>query len=106
MAIKMMGISDEITTCECCGKSNLKRTVALSIDGEIKYYGVDCAASAMKVSKGVAKQQADVIAVAQIWIAKGFSMDVVVKGIWNKYGFTAQVKNNVLVIYGVGELAL
>ncbi|MEV7512125.1 hypothetical protein AB0O57_29630 [Streptomyces sp. NPDC091201] len=48
------GITDECTTCECCGRSNLKRTVALAPldpdgneDGEPAYYGTGCAAAAL-----------------------------------------------------------
>lgn len=42
---KMLGISDEVTTCDCCGKNNLKRTVAIEMgDSEtVVFYGVDCA---------------------------------------------------------------
>ncbi len=44
------GISDEVTTCECCGRTNLRRTVALSLDGESDpvYFGRDCAARALR----------------------------------------------------------
>lgn len=44
--VKVLGISDEVTTCELCGKSNLKCTVALDLTGEgseAVYYGRDCA---------------------------------------------------------------
>lgn len=41
---KALGITDERTTCDCCGKSNLKCTVAMELDsGEIVYYGRVCA---------------------------------------------------------------
>lgn len=43
-AATILGISEEVTTCECCGRSNLKRTVALKIDDAVVYYGCDCAA--------------------------------------------------------------
>jgi len=42
-----LGITDEVTTCECCGKSNLKRTVALDNGGGVVYYGTSCAARAL-----------------------------------------------------------
>lgn len=47
------GIS-EIETCDCCGRQGLKRTVALEMFGtdEIVFYGVDCAAKAMKYKIG------------------------------------------------------
>lgn len=41
---RILGKNDEVTTCECCGKSNLKLTVILT-DGEREVrYGRDCAA--------------------------------------------------------------
>lgn len=53
MGVKFLGTSDEVTTCDCCGKSNLKSTVALSIDeGDAVYFGVTCAARALKVQVG------------------------------------------------------
>lgn len=44
---KILGITDERTTCECCGKANLKRTVAIEFTSEIKFYGTTCAAKAL-----------------------------------------------------------
>lgn len=44
---KVLGINDDVTTCECCGKSNLKCTVVLTNgEGEV-HYGRDCAARAI-----------------------------------------------------------
>jgi len=44
---KVLGKSDEVTTCECCGKANLKLTVILTNgEGEVRY-GRDCAARAL-----------------------------------------------------------
>lgn len=45
---KILGITDERTTCECCGKQGLKRTVAIDFASEIRYYGTTCAAKALK----------------------------------------------------------
>jgi hypothetical protein len=48
--VKFLGTSDEVTTCDCCGRKNLKSTVALSIeDADPVYYGVTCAARALKM---------------------------------------------------------
>ena len=44
---RILGKNDEVTTCECCGKSNLKLTVILT-DGEHEVrFGRDCAARAL-----------------------------------------------------------
>lgn len=49
---KILGITDERTDCDCCGKSNLKCTVALETEaGDTVYYGRHCAALAMHGSK-------------------------------------------------------
>jgi hypothetical protein len=41
----IIGISDEVTDCECCGKNNLKRTVVLKFsESDVRYYGTTCAA--------------------------------------------------------------
>lgn len=48
------GITDERTECECCGKKNIKCTVALGLTdadgnwtGDVVHYGRDCAARAL-----------------------------------------------------------
>ena len=44
---KLLATNDDVTTCECCGKSNLKMTVVMT-NGETEvYYGRDCAARAL-----------------------------------------------------------
>ncbi|GAB2471824.1 hypothetical protein GCM10027082_24140 [Comamonas humi] len=41
---KALGTDDSITTCDCCGKSNLKCTVTIELDdGELVHYGQVCA---------------------------------------------------------------
>lgn len=48
--IKFLGNTDDVTTCDCCGRANLKSTVALSFDdADPVFYGVVCAAKALKV---------------------------------------------------------
>lgn len=47
MAATFLGITDSVNTCDCCRKPNLKKTVALEIDGEQLHYGVNCAARAL-----------------------------------------------------------
>lgn len=50
--MKIVGHTDEITVCDCCGKKNLKATVALErADGEVVFYGSDCAGAAVSGRK-------------------------------------------------------
>lgn len=45
---RLLGIVDEITTCDCCGKKRLARTVAMEKeDGTVVHYGTTCAAKAL-----------------------------------------------------------
>jgi len=44
---QILGINDDVTTCECCGRTDLKCTVVLDFDGEITHYGRQCAANAL-----------------------------------------------------------
>lgn len=45
--IKVLGTTNDVTACECCGRAGLKGTVALSFSGAAPtYYGVVCAARA------------------------------------------------------------
>lgn len=44
----LLGIVDDVTTCDCCGKTRLARTVAMEKeDGEVVHYGTTCAARAL-----------------------------------------------------------
>ena len=55
-AFRILGTSDEVTACDCCGKSDLKSTVALmeldadgsDLTGDAVYFGCVCAARAMR----------------------------------------------------------
>lgn len=41
---KILGFTESINMCGCCGKQNLKGTYAIEIDGgEIQYFGSTCA---------------------------------------------------------------
>lgn len=41
---RALGTTDAVTTCECCGKSGLKLTVVMELDGgDIVHYGTTCA---------------------------------------------------------------
>jgi len=50
-SVRYLGTSDDVTTCDCCGRKDLKSTVALSIDdADPVYFGVICAAKALRTS--------------------------------------------------------
>lgn len=38
------GTTDEVCTCDCCGRTDLKYTVIMDFDGEVSYFGKTCAA--------------------------------------------------------------
>jgi hypothetical protein len=40
---KIIGFTDSVNDCDCCGRSELKGTYCVSIDGNEFYYGVTCA---------------------------------------------------------------
>jgi len=40
---KILGTDDSINSCDCCGKSGLKHTVVVEINGEEFHYGSTCA---------------------------------------------------------------
>lgn len=104
---KILGTTDDTTTCDCCGKTNLKKTVVLDIDGSVVFYGTDCAARALtgsKKDKKVVDSQATAIETAKRWLAKGFKVEVVRDGIWNKFGYRTSFKNNKIQIENFGEI--
>jgi hypothetical protein len=51
-AAKVLGTTDDVTTCDCCGRADLRKTIALAFDGAVDpvYYGVTCAAHALRRS--------------------------------------------------------
>lgn len=74
---KVLGSGDDITVCDCCGRKNLKITVALENDatGEQVRYGRDCAAAAVlgvKNAKNAAMIESEAKAV-EIWNRTGDS---------------------------------
>lgn len=67
-----LGTSDDVTSCDCCGRTGLKSTVALLLGdaADPVYYGVTCAARALKstakeVRKGT-RAADDAIAAARL----------------------------------------
>lgn len=47
-SVKILGVSDE-SHCECCGRTNLRKTIKLSINGSLVFYGETCALRAMGI---------------------------------------------------------
>lgn len=48
MAYKVLGITDAVSVCDCCGKKNIKKAVELeNPEGDIVFYGTDCAGAAL-----------------------------------------------------------
>ena len=53
---RAIATSNDVTTCECCGRQNLKKTIVIQTieDGAAmgeRYYGIDCAATLTGASK-------------------------------------------------------
>jgi hypothetical protein len=58
---KFLGTTEENTTCDCCGKRNLKKTIVLENEsGNIVYFGSDCAALAITGNKKNNKVMLDI----------------------------------------------
>lgn len=58
MKYGLIGSTDDVTTCDCCGKQNLKKTVILSIldddnndNGDYAFFGSTCAENALYNNK-------------------------------------------------------
>ncbi len=70
LKFKRLGVTEEITSCDCCGRANLKLTVCLENNetGELVHYGRFCAARAegwgIKPADGT-KLQKEIIAQAK-----------------------------------------
>ena len=56
--MKALYLDDTITTCDCCGRTDLKATVAMQLnDGGILHYGRTCAArNSGKTSQQLTKE--------------------------------------------------
>lgn len=101
-SFKIIGITDETTVCETCGKTNLKKVVVLeNLDtGEIVRYGTDCAAKAMGTKKSIIDIEFDLIAMIMRWLSKGHSIEVVMSGLSNR-GYGNQIRNGKLEVRGL-----
>lgn len=57
--VTFLGTSDEVNTCDCCGRKDLKSTVALETEeGQTVFFGVVCAAKALKRTAKEVKSEA------------------------------------------------
>jgi hypothetical protein len=62
---RIIGATDDVTDCQCCGRAGLKRTIALIVldadgnDDTITYYGTACAARAMGRKTTAVRNEAD-----------------------------------------------
>jgi hypothetical protein len=55
MAMKVLGFSDEITVCDCCGKTNLSGTFGVETDaGDVLHYGSVCVNKVYGKKRGTA----------------------------------------------------
>ena len=48
--MKLLGMSEEVTDCSCCGRTGLKETVAFENNGGIVHFGTTCATKQVKWS--------------------------------------------------------
>lgn len=67
-AVKILGINDDVTTCECCGRAGLKKTVVLDfVEGNgIVHYGTACAAKSLRFGAGAKKTPTKILAEAAL----------------------------------------
>jgi len=103
MTVKILGITNDVTSCDKCGKQNLKLTVALSLDdtGEVSYYGSDCASYAIsgsKKSKKIVESKALAVKQANKWLENGFSLFKIQQGIAERFGYRSGIEGNTLFI--------
>lgn len=109
--MKIYGINDEVTTCECCGRKNLKRTIVLGDDeGNTVHYGSDCAAHALmgKKSKGnaaIVTSQATAIKFATVWLKKYTPFEVA-GFVGAKFGYSAGMVQGTFRIGDFAEIKI
>ena len=55
--LKMIGLTDTVSKCDCCGKQNLKKVIVLTESedlnpgsDEVSFYGSQCAAKALRTA--------------------------------------------------------
>jgi|SRR5689334_4885902 len=95
MNATLLAVTDETNTCECCGKTNLKRVAVLQLaDGSIVRYGRDCAARKLGQTMGkkidAKVEEQNTIETIKTLIAK-----------WTGKFPEAQIINHIHVKYGI-----
>lgn len=55
--VTWLGTTDEVTTCDCCGRANLKKTIALMVNDFPVHYGSECAAKALGITTKQVKRE-------------------------------------------------
>jgi len=109
MQMKILGINDEQTTCDKCGKTNLKKTVIIEIEGEVVRYGCDCAANFIHGNKKhssmkMVENLASAIEYAKSIIKQyGAIQTSIIIG--KKYGYGFSTKNGKLFDFNRNEIA-
>lgn len=59
MEVTVLGFVDDVTACECCGRTDLKGTVAVAFDGgSPNFFGVVCAGRVLGRSAGDIRTEA------------------------------------------------
>lgn len=109
MKMRILGINDDVTTCECCGKTNLKCTVVLETNaGGQVHFGRQCAAKAMLGNKKASsvsqvEKLAKSITFAQKWMKSTVkhTAEVVAKSI-NVWGSPCWVRGEYKIEFANG----
>jgi len=96
--MRVLGINDDVTTCECCGKTGLKCTVVIERESGEVHYGRQCAAKLLMGNKKNAsvasiEKLAKSIAYARKWlkVTPKHTAEVVVRSI-NVWGSPCWVR--------------
>jgi len=98
---KILGINDEQTICDCCGKKNLKKTVIIEMDDKIVRYGTSCASKIFRHKEATLKNKANVMEyVRKLVSLNKYTLNQIGMACWNKYGYGFEIKNGKLFING------
>lgn len=104
--MKIIAITDETSTCECCGKMNLKKVIVMQKeDGSIVRYGTDCAAKAQGKKSAAVKADVEVAELAQRLLNK-FTPELALKAMHNRGWMGAMLVNNHMIIKGVLDIQI